>query len=116
MYNTQLFVFVVLKARFMFVFSISVMRMWILCSDEHPQKAPFPIVVTLFGMSTLCSDKHLENANSPIVVTLLGISMLCSDEHPLKELSPIVVTLLGILYSVTLFFTGNFIIVFSPLS
>ena len=43
------------------------------------RKAPFPIVVTLFGIFMLVRDLHTPKADSPIVVTPFGIFMLVRE-------------------------------------
>ena len=62
-----------------------------LVRELHPTKAPFPIVVTLFGILMLVRYLHPSKAPFPIVVTLFGILML-RDSHHLKAPSPITFT------------------------
>ena len=59
-------------------------------------KAPFSIVVTLFGIFMLVREWQQQKAYFPIVVTLFGIFMLVKEWQLLKAPSPIVVTLFGI--------------------
>ena len=47
----------------------------------HPQKAPSPIVVTLFGIVMLTRDLQPPKALFPIVVTLFGIFMLVRESQ-----------------------------------
>jgi hypothetical protein len=41
---------------------------------EQPEKASFPMLVTLFGISTEVRPVQFWNAELPIVITLFGIS------------------------------------------
>ena len=45
------------------------------------EKAPFSIVVTLFGIFMLMRDSHPQKADFPIVLTLFGIFMLVRDSQ-----------------------------------
>lgn len=55
----------------------------------HPPKAPFSIVVTLFGIFMLVSDLQPQKAPFSIVVTLSGMLILVSElQH--QYLQPII--------------------------
>ena len=58
----------------------------------HPEKALFPILVTLSGIFMLVKLLHPEKALFPILVTLSGIFILVKLLHPEKALQPIDVT------------------------
>lgn len=63
-YRTQLSVSIPSKAYpLIFTFSMSVILICMLCSDEQPSKAPSSIVVTLLGILMLCSDKQLAKTS-----------------------------------------------------
>ena len=66
----------------------------------HHEKAPVPMLLTLFPIVAEVRLLHLENEFSPIFVTLLGISMVVRPVHQANALFPILVTLLGILTEV----------------
>ena len=53
-------------------------------SEEHPQKAHSPILVTLFGIMIEVSEVQFPKAFSPILVTLLGITTSVNEEHLLN--------------------------------
>ena len=61
--------------------------------EEHPLKALFPIVGTLFGRVIDVREEHPEKAPTLIVVTLFGRVIEVREEHPEKAYFPIVVTL-----------------------
>ena len=54
---------------------ISTYGIVIFVSDEHPEKAPQPIEVTLFGIVIFISDEHPEKAKSLILVKPFGMIM-----------------------------------------
>ena len=62
---------------------------------SHFSKAPYSIVVTLFGIFMLVRDLQSIKVHSPIIVTLFGIFMLVRESQSLKACPPIVVTLFG---------------------
>ena len=51
---------------------------------EQPEKALYPISVTLLGMVTDVRPEHDLNASFPIDVTLLGMVTDVRPEHELK--------------------------------
>jgi hypothetical protein len=62
----------------------------------QPEKAEFPIVVTLFGIVIDVKAVQLAKTLFPIVVMLLGNSNITAVKpEPLKAEFPIVVTLFG---------------------
>ena len=61
-------------------------------SEEQPQKAPYPIVVTESGSVMDVSEEQRQKAADPIVVTESGSVMDVSEEQPEKAWLPIVVT------------------------
>jgi hypothetical protein len=62
---------------------------------EQPEKADWPILVTLLGMVMDIRPLQPPKACSPILVTLLGMVMEVRLEQPKKAHKPILVTLLG---------------------
>ena len=62
-------------------------------SPLQKEKAPCPILVTLFGIVIEVSPIQPEKAPAPILVTLLGILIEVSPLQPAKAPSPILVTL-----------------------
>ena len=50
-------------------------------SDEHPENAELPMLVTRSGIVIDSSDEQPLNAELPILVTLLGIVIDSSDEQ-----------------------------------
>ena len=67
---------------------------------EHPQNAPHPIVVILFGMMIEVKEEQEENALYPIVLTLSGMVMEIKEEQEENASSLIVVTLLEMIMEV----------------
>ena len=52
-----------------------------LVSDLHPEKALFPMFVTLFGISIQVSELQRKKAEETILVTPLGILMLLREQQ-----------------------------------
>ena len=51
----------------------------ILSSDEHPENAPLPILVTESGIVILAREVQFRNAPLPILVTESGIVTLSNE-------------------------------------
>lgn len=49
-----------------------------------PLKAPFPILITLFGI-VIVSNEHPANANLSMLVTPFGITILYREWHSPNE-------------------------------
>ena len=50
--------------------------------EKQPEKAEFPILVTLLGIVTEVKEEQPEKAEDPMLVTLLGIVIEVKEEQP----------------------------------